>query len=596
VKRDTSKDPIYYHIILESKELYENIGEDFFEGSPIQPIFELAKKYCLRYKSAPKKDDIFALIDRLDIDEDDKAIKYDKARVQVIYSRKDEVNYYGTDALIDEVKTIYRWVTLQKSLENGITEFKLMDDQITPETVDKAISDVFCAISEKNVVNFEEENAAIIDFWDPASHKAENLIHWPTGFKFFDLCLDGGYWPGSLHLMLGSPKVGKSMWLCNMAARSVMSGNDTMYITLEMENSMVSQRIASCMLNITQLDYKNTRDNEVELGKVMAKVKKNATGPVGALCILRYPTDTLTAVKMAELIRKEEEKRSSPGLPFKFKTIFIDYISIMRSSMKDRSNMYLDGKRKAEEVRAQSQINNWAIISAIQTNKDQYGASDINETQVSESSGYNATVDTMFGIIHDESLAAQGKYRIKNIYDRVADYQNKSTQFLFSTDFLRMEEYGDVIESSDAIALKFAKEKESSVRATNFARQGIAAASMKGGKPVPVLDRNAKPLMQAPKSEEAEEQTTYVVGGGLFAPPEEIDVNLSAPAIEEYVSNKPKEYVPTVNDDTDTTASGDVYKYANKERSRTLNKYDPSIMPSTRYNRNIQKFLDEDGN
>lgn len=460
MKRDKQKDPVYYHYILNNKELYEKIDESFYEGSVLRYIYELGRKHALTYGVAPSEEDMQATIRMLDIPEDEKMSKYDPTRVKILYERASDMRKYSEKTMVDEIKTIWRWESLKNALSETTQEFRLNDDTVASDNITEIIEKVIRSFGKAKIDDFEESNLGeeTMDFWNPVDHERVKVEHYSTGIEFLDIVLKGGWWPGSMHLLMGAPKSGKSMWLCDLACRSVMNGYNTVYVTLETQTGDVASRISRNMLDCTEDEYESSIEDPEALKVVFSKFRTKHK--VGEFIIKRFPANTMTPQQIEEKIIKEEQKRG-----IKVKNVFIDYLQIEKTPINGGSdNLYLSGKRIAEESRASATRNDWCIISAIQTSKAQYGASYINETHVSESSGYNATVDSMIGLIKDPDCPGLGMYKLTVIYDRVADYQGMSKMFRFNKTHLRMEETMDpMYRDSESETYIAAKKMEDSI-------------------------------------------------------------------------------------------------------------------------------------
>ena len=152
---------------------------------------------------------------------------------------------------------------------------------------------------------------------------------------------------------MGSPKVGKSMWLCNLCAKSVLNGEDTCYITLELAYQKCAHRIGANILNIPIDQYKSAANDPNYLREKMREYLNSTMIKPGRFIIEEFPTSSATVYDLESFLLKKEEELSTPDKPFKFKNIFIDYINIMKDAKNPNSeNMYLKIKSICEDVRA----------------------------------------------------------------------------------------------------------------------------------------------------------------------------------------------------------------------------------------------------
>lgn len=163
---------------------------------------------------------------------------------------------------------------------------------------------------------------------------------------------------------MGSPKVGKSMWLCNLCAKSVLNGEDTCYITLELAYQKCAHRIGANILNIPIDQYKAAASDPNFLRVKMQEYLNTAMVKPGRFILEEFPTSSATVYDLEAFLLKKEEELSTPTKPFKFKNIFIDYINIMKDAKNPNSeNMYLKIKSICEDVRAMAQRNLWCVVS-----------------------------------------------------------------------------------------------------------------------------------------------------------------------------------------------------------------------------------------
>jgi archaellum biogenesis ATPase FlaH len=259
------------------------------------------------------------------------------------------------------------------------------------------------------VLNFDDNGDTGSDFWDAESHKQKKLKRSPSGYDFIDHCLNGGYFSGALICFAGAPKTGKSLWMQNLCAKSVDKGENNAYVTLELPEEMVIERIGSNLFSIPSLEYSKYSNDTVEFKEKINRYRKSRLTPPGSLVVKEFPTSTLSVIELEAYLLKKEEELSTPDKPFKFKNIFIDYINIMKNYRNPNSeNTYMKIKQLAEDLRAMGAKNGWCIITATQTNRSQFESNDMTQAQIAESAGLGATVDALFGIIADALMLAQG--------------------------------------------------------------------------------------------------------------------------------------------------------------------------------------------
>lgn len=227
-----------------------------------------------------------------------------------------------------------------------------------------------------------------------------------------------------------------SMWLGNMAAKSVMAGNNTAYITLELQEEIVNMRIGANLLNVPLDDYEALTKDQALLTQKLTNLKQRALVKPGHLHIKEFPSSTASANDISAYLKKTEEI-----LGIKFDNVFIDYLNIMKNWRNPNSeNTYLKIKNISEDVRAMGQENSWSIISVTQTNRSGWESNDLHITSIAESAGLLHTVDILFGICVDAEMKARGEYFLKCLANRVAGYENTRKKYGMDWKYARIEE------------------------------------------------------------------------------------------------------------------------------------------------------------
>ena len=245
--------------------------------------------------------------------------------------------------------------------------------------------------------------------------------------------------------------VGKSLFMCHFAASVLLQGKNVLYITLEMAEEKIAERIDANLLNI------NIKDIET-LPKMMFDTKVNniAKKTHGTLIIKEYPTASAHAGHFKALLNELSLKKS-----FKPDIIFIDYLNICGSSRYKSNfsvNSYSYVKAIAEELRGLAVEANVPIVSATQTTRSGFGSSDPELTDTSESFGLPATADLMFALISTEELEGLGQIMVKQLKNRYND-PTMNKRFVVGIDRAKMRLY-DVEQSAQKDILDSGKEEE----------------------------------------------------------------------------------------------------------------------------------------
>jgi replicative DNA helicase len=243
-------------------------------------------------------------------------------------------------------------------------------------------------------------------------HKKENRI--PFDLEYFNKITKGGLPNKTLNIALAGTGVGKSLFMCHMASSCVLDGRNVLYITLEMAEEKIAERIDANLLNVPIQQL-------IELPRQMfeTKVTNLAKKTQGTLIIKEYPTASAHSGHFKSLLNELALKKS-----FRPDIIFIDYLNICASS-RYKSNLSVNSysyiKAIAEELRGLAVEFNVPIVSATQTTRSGYGNSDVELTDTSESFGLPATADLMFALISTEELEGLGQIMVKQLKNRYND-------------------------------------------------------------------------------------------------------------------------------------------------------------------------------
>lgn len=418
---------VFFHYILGNQIFLNTTKSEFFTNSNVRELFEIAKEHTLKYKEPPTKEQMIQLVYIKGLSE-----KYNDDLIAGLYNTKNLLNEYDKEWLENNVSAWIQIRNLDSVVRKAIAYMKTTT--ITPESATETVERVRHMLSSETAIDFSFDLGG--DFFDPASHLQTRLARTTTGYEFIDLCLKGGYWKGSLILFQGAPKSGKSVILCNLASKSMLMGYNTAYITLELQQEIVSMRIGSNLLNIPLDDYENFVNDQTLLKSKLTNLRQKSLRPLGELHIKEFPSSTASANDICAYLKKAEEM-----LGYKFDNVFIDYLNIMKNWRNPNTeNTYMKMKHIAEDTRAMGQQNNWCIISCTQIGRSEWNSTDSNITSISESSALLHTIDVLFGIISDPEMKAKGEYFIKCLANRVTGYENCKKRYTIDWKYLRLEE------------------------------------------------------------------------------------------------------------------------------------------------------------
>ena len=260
-------------------------------------------------------------------------------------------------------------------------------------------------------------------------HRKEDKI--PFDLEYFDKITKGGLPNKTLNIALAGTGVGKSLFMCHVASSALLQGKNVLYITLEMAEEKIAERIDANLLNIAIQDI-------TDLPKPMfeTKVTKLSEKTQGTLIIKEYPTASAHSGHFKGLLNELALKKS-----FRPDIIFIDYLNICASSRYKANgnvNSYSYIKAIAEELRGLAVEANVPIVSATQTTRSGYGNSDVDLTDTSESFGLPATADLMFALISTEELEGLNQIMVKQLKNRYND-PTMNKRFVVGIDRAKMK-------------------------------------------------------------------------------------------------------------------------------------------------------------
>lgn len=345
-----------------------------------------------------------------------------------------------------------------KAIYNAISSsIKILDDKTgktSPGQIPSLLEEALAVSFDTHIGHdFMEDYAERYDFY----HKKEQRV--PFDLDFFNKITKGGIPRKTLNVALAGTGVGKSLFMCHCAASNLASGLNVLYITMEMAEERIAERIDANLMN-TQLDQLSLMPRDAYEKKI-ERIKEKVPGK---LIIKEYPTASAGSANFRHLLNElRMKKKFVPDI------IYIDYLNICCSSrMKQGANVnsYTYIKAIAEELRGLAVEFNVPIVSATQTTRSGFGNTDVGLEDTSESFGLPATVDFMFALISTEDLEALNQIMVKQLKNRYAD-PTYMRRFVIGVDKAKMKLYDveqsaqqDIVDDSqyDKQDSKFSKE------------------------------------------------------------------------------------------------------------------------------------------
>ena len=358
---------------------------------------------------------------------------------------------------LEDVPTDYEWLvnTTEKWCRDRAIYLALMesisladgkDEKKDRDAIPGILSDALAVSFDSNV-----GHDYLLDYEAryESYHRKEDKIEFDL--EYFNKITKGGLPNKTLNIALAGTGVGKSLFMCHVASSALLSGKNVLYITLEMAEEKIAERIDANLLNVPIQEI-------TELPKLMFenKVTKLAEKTQGTLIIKEYPTASAHAGHFRALLNELALKKS-----FRTDIFFIDYLNICASSRyrgNSTVNSYSYIKSIAEELRGLAVEANVPIVSATQTTRSGYGSSDVDLTDTSESFGLPATADLMFALISTEELEQLGQIMVKQLKNRYND-PTMNKRFIVGIDRAKMRLY-DCEQSAQNDILDSGQEEE----------------------------------------------------------------------------------------------------------------------------------------
>jgi replicative DNA helicase len=387
-----------------SRKVTPFLKREYFHDRCVKFVFESIHDFIIKYNNLPTKEALYIILDK------NKSITQDEFKrvsniVEEISNNRDSCDM---EWLFSETENFCK----EKAVYNAIMEsIQIIDGK--SQNTQGAIPDI---LSKALAVSFDvhighdymEDYEKRYEFY----HTVEKKV--PFDLEFFNQITNGGTPAKTLNIVMAGTGVGKSLFLCHHAANCLKQNQNVLYITCEMAEERIAERIDANLLDVTL-------DTLKDLSKIIyeKKMQNLGSGIKGKLIIKEYPTATANVNHFRFLLDELWLKRK-----FKPDVIFIDYLNICASArLKNGNNInsYTYIKSIAEELRGLAVEYNVPIFSATQTTRSGYSNSDVGLEDTSESFGLPATADFMFALISTEELAEMNQIMVKQLKNRYND-------------------------------------------------------------------------------------------------------------------------------------------------------------------------------
>jgi len=398
------------------------IKAEYFEDSNQKVVFEEISKFVIEYNQSATKE-VLCIETEKRQDINDTSFKEITQLISYLEDEPSEFNWL--------VNTTEKWcrdraiyLALMESIQLADGKDETKDRDAIPNILSDALAVSFDThIGHDYLTDYEERYELY--------HRKENKIEFDL--EYFNKITKGGLPNKTLNIALAGTGVGKSLFMCHVASGVLLQGKNVLYITLEMAEDKIAERIDANLLNVNIQDI-------VDLPKQMyeSKVTNLAEKTQGTLIIKEYPTASAHSGHFKALLQELALKKS-----FRPDIIFIDYLNICASSRyrgNSTVNSYSYIKAIAEELRGLAVEANVPIVSATQTTRSGYGSSDVDLTDTSESFGLPATADLMFALISTEELEGLNQILVKQLKNRYND-PTMNKRFVVGIDRAKMRLY-----------------------------------------------------------------------------------------------------------------------------------------------------------
>ena len=416
---------IILRYVISSQTYLETCKREFFKNESFGEILAAVREFWDKYHEIPAAEQ---LIEAFKLKGNSDGV--DKNEIRSIYEI--DLSKYEDEWLKETTEFFIEYKNLTKSAVDALKYI-----QSTPVTSDniKTVIDTFKnIIVERNNIDFSFDEG--LDFFNPENHQQLTQNTFSTGYPFIDTVLGGGFSSKALYVFMGMPKVGKSLWLGNLAAQAVRSGHNVAILSLEMTDRKYVKRVGANLLGIPVGTYTEAAEDDQTIKKKLGSMAYDNLRVPGHLMIKEFPTSQASVNDIERYLRKVEENKG-----IKFKVVIVDYINIMKNWRNANSeNTYMKIKQIAEDLRGMAMNNNWSIVTATQTKQGDFDASDLSINSAAESSGLVATVDGMFGIIQDPIMYANKEYKLKILANRDDGYKNAYKVFSVDYRYMRISE------------------------------------------------------------------------------------------------------------------------------------------------------------
>ncbi len=398
------------------------IKEEYFSDRIERLLFTEIYKFVNKYNSLPTKEALSIEINSAkSVNEDE----YKKITDVLSTLNKEPVNQ---DWLVETTEKFCKDRAIHNAILGGIQIIDGKDKKHTPEYLPEMLTSALSVSFDQKVGHdYLLESQERFDFYKKKEERLE------LDLDYFNKITRGGIPSKTLNICLAGTGVGKTMFMTHLASSILLQGKNVLYITMEMAEERIAERIDANLLNVGMSDLE-----ELPYSMYETKINKLQSKTSGKLIIKEYPTASAHTGHFRALVKELALKKS-----FKPDIVFVDYLNICASARFKAGanvNSYTYIKAIAEELRGMAVENDIPIFSATQTTRGGFVSSDVGLEDTSESFGLPATADFMFALISSEELDDKNQIMVKQLKNRYND-PTVNRKFILGVDRSKMRFY-----------------------------------------------------------------------------------------------------------------------------------------------------------
>jgi KaiC/GvpD/RAD55 family RecA-like ATPase len=437
-----------------SRKVLPFVLPEYFEEKTDRVVFEEISTFLKAYDSLPTKEVLHIELEkRTDLSQDEFSLS------DQLVSSLDKVDS-EEQWMLDTTEKWCKERAIYLALMESIKIADGQDDKKQPDAIPSILSDALAVGFDQHVGHdYIDDSKDRFAYY----HRVENKT--PFDLEYFNKITSGGLSDKTLNIALAGTGVGKSLFMCHVASSTLLQGKNVLYITLEMAEEKIAERIDANLLNVNIQEIK-----DIPKSSFTKKIDRLAAKTSGKLIIKEYPTASAHCGHFRALLQELKLKKS-----FEPDIIFVDYLNICASSRYRSAvnvNSYSYVKAIAEELRGLAVETSVPIVSATQTTRSGFTSSDPNLTDTSESFGLPATADLMFALVSTEDMEKLNQIMVKQLKNRYND-PTMNKRFVVGIDRAKMRLYDceqsaqdDIVDDTEIV--EYNKSEESKAKFNDF--------------------------------------------------------------------------------------------------------------------------------